>query len=82
MSQEETKKFTKIFWGLSLIPFVLVTALLLLQSESVLPSVASLDNPPELQASLIIAKKSVKEDTVIGRFWSVNRTSVKFPVCL
>ena len=68
MSEEETKKFTKIFWGLSLIPFVLVTALLLLQSESVLPSVASLDNPPELQASLIIAKKSVKEDTVIGRF--------------
>jgi hypothetical protein len=31
MSEEETKKFTKIFWGLSLIPFVLVTALLLLQ---------------------------------------------------
>jgi len=37
-----------------------------------------LDNPPELQASLILAKKSVKEDTVIGRFWQVNRTSVKY----
>ena len=78
MTEEETKKYTKLFWGISLIPFILVAALLLLQSESVLPSVASLDNPPELQASLIIAKKSVKEDTVIGRFWAVNRTSVKY----
>ncbi|MEI8116147.1 MAG: transglycosylase domain-containing protein [Flavobacteriia bacterium] len=78
MTEEESKKYTRIFWGLSLIPFILVAALLLLQSESVLPSVASLDNPPELQASLIIAKKSVKEDTVIGRFWAVNRTSVKY----
>jgi penicillin-binding protein 1A len=50
----------------------------LFQSEDDLPPVELLDNPPEIQASLIIAKKSEKEDTVIGRFWLVNRTSVKY----
>ncbi|MEN9698909.1 MAG: hypothetical protein RLZZ301_107 [Bacteroidota bacterium] len=78
ISDEEQKKFTKVFWGLALVPFILVAGLLLLQSEDDLPPVSMLDNPPELQASLIIAKKSVKEDTVIGRFWQVNRTSVKY----
>jgi penicillin-binding protein 1A len=78
MSDEDKKKFTRIFWAFSLVPFILVTALLLLQSESLLPPVSMLDNPPELQASLIIAKKNVKEDTIIGRFWQVNRTSVKY----
>lgn len=78
LSEEEKKKFTKIFWGVSLLPFLLVSALLLLQSESSMPPVSMLDNPPELQASLIIAKKSVKEDTVIGSFWQVNRTSAKY----
>ena len=78
MSDEDKKKFTRIFWAFSLVPFILVIALLLLQSESLLPPVSMLDNPPELQASLIIAKKNVKEDTIIGRFWQVNRTSVKY----
>lgn len=69
---------TKLFWIFALLPFFLVAGLLLLQSEDDLPPVSMLDNPPELQASLILAKKSVKEDTVIGRFWQVNRTSVKY----
>ena len=34
-----------------------------------------LDNPPELQASVIIADDAKSE---MGRFWQVNRTSVKF----
>ena len=78
ISEEEKKKFTKIFWGISLIPFLFVTGLLLLQSENSLPPVSMLDNPPELQASVIIARKSVREDTIIGSFWQVNRTSAKF----
>jgi len=69
---------TKVFWAFALLPVFLVAGLLLLQSEDDLPPVSMLDNPPELQASLILAKKSVKEDTVIGRFWQVNRTSVKY----
>jgi len=75
---EMHKKFTIYFWFVMLLPFIFVSGLLLLQSEDNLPPVEMLDNPPELQASLIIAKKSVKEDTVIGRFWQVNRTSAKY----
>ncbi|MEN9743404.1 MAG: hypothetical protein RLZZ65_1209 [Bacteroidota bacterium] len=78
LTEPEVKKMTKIFWAFALMPFFLVAGLLLLQSEDDLPPVSMLDNPPELQASLILAKKSVKEDTVIGRFWQVNRTSVKY----
>lgn len=78
LSEAEQKQMTKLFWIFALLPFFLVAGLLLLQSEDDLPPVSMLDNPPELQASLILAKKSVKEDTVIGRFWQVNRTSVKY----
>ena len=78
LNEQEQKKITKLFWILALLPFFLVASILLLQSEDDLPPVSMLDNPPELQASLILAKKSVKEDTVIGRFWQVNRTSVKY----
>jgi penicillin-binding protein 1A len=78
LTEEEKKKYTKIFWGISLFPFLFVTSLILLQSESSMPPVSMLDNPPELQASLIIARKSVREDTIIGSFWQVNRTSAKF----
>jgi len=73
-----TKKLTIYFWIIALFPFLLVTSIFLFQPESELPPVELLDNPPEIQASLIIAKKSEKEDTVIGRFWLVNRTSVKY----
>jgi penicillin-binding protein 1A len=78
LSTGENKKYTIYFWILSLFPFLIVTSLFLFQSEDDLPAVELLDNPPEIQASLIIAKKSEKEDTVIGRFWLVNRTSVKY----
>lgn len=78
LSETEQKRMTKLFWIFALLPFFLVAGLLLLQSEDDLPPVSMLDNPPALQASLILAKKSVKEDTVIGRFWQVNRTSVKY----
>ena len=80
LTDEEKKKYTKLFWGISLFPFLFVAGLILLQSESSLPPVSMLDNPPELQASQIIARNSVREgeDTVIGTFWQVNRTSAKF----
>lgn len=77
-SSKENKNFTLYFWIFSLFPFLIVTSLFLFQSEDDLPKVELLDNPPEIQASLIIAKKSEKEDTVIGRFWLVNRTSIKY----
>ena len=72
------KRLTIFFWVFMLFPFIFVSGLLLLQSEKNLPSVELLDNPPELQASLIIAKNSLNEDTIIGSFWLVNRTSAKY----
>ena len=58
---EMHKKFTIYFWFVMLLPFIFVSGLLLLQSEDNLPPVEMLDNPPELQASLIIAKKVLKK---------------------
>lgn len=78
ITPEIQKKLTIYFWILMLLPFTFVSGLLLLQSENNLPPVEMLDNPPELQASLILAKKSIKEDTIIGRFWQINRISAKF----
>ncbi len=71
----DQKKYTRIFWILALFPFVLVSSLLLFQSEDDLPPVEMLDNPPELQASVIYADDGVSE---LGRYWKVNRTSVKY----
>ncbi len=74
LSEDQKKKFTRIFWGFSLLPFLFVAGLLVLQSEDDLPPVSMLDNPPELQASLILGQTG---DT-IGRYWQVNRTSASF----
>lgn len=77
-SQKVQKRLTISFWVFMLLPFIFISGLLLLQSEKNLPSIELLDNPPELQASLIIAKNSLNEDTIIGSFWLVNRTSAKY----
>ena len=74
LTEEQKKLFTRIFWVLALMPFLLVFGLLVLQSEDDLPPVSMLDNPPELQASLILGQGG---DT-IGRYWQVNRTSAAY----
>jgi len=51
-----------------------VLGLLVLQSEDDLPPISMLDNPPELQASLILGE----EGDTLGRYWMVNRTSAEF----
>ena len=58
------KKLTYLFWFFALMPFLFISGLLLLQSEDDLPPVSWLDNPPEVQASLILARKNEKEDPV------------------
>lgn len=78
ISKEAQKKFIICFWIIMLLPFLLVSSLLLFQPESNLPTVALLDNPPDIQASTILAKNNNKEDTIIGRFWLINRASVKY----
>jgi len=67
-------RFTLFFWLFSLMPFMFVLGLLLSQSEDSLPPLSMLDNPPELQASLIFSE----EGDTLGRYWQVNRTSAEF----
>jgi penicillin-binding protein 1A len=74
-STEKLKKWTRLFWVLAMMPFVLVTSLLLFQSEDDLPPVEMLDNPPELLASVVLADDG---ETELGRYWKINRTSVQF----
>ena len=78
VSKETQKKFIITFWIIMLLPFLLVSSLLLFQPESNLPTVAFLDNPPDSQASAVFAKNNNKEDTIIGRFWMINRTSIRY----
>ena len=47
VTKETQKKFIISFWIIMLLPFILVSSLLLLQPESNLPTVALLDNPPD-----------------------------------
>ena len=70
--------FTIAFWILGLSPIIVVSLLYLSQSEEDLPPVSLLDNPPELLASKVIAKNEAGADTVIGHYWKVNRSSVKY----
>jgi len=73
-TQTKNKKVIYVFWGICLIPFLIVFSLLVFQPEDSMPPVSMLDNPPELQASLILAENG---DT-IGRYFKVNRTSMTY----
>jgi penicillin-binding protein 1A len=64
-----------VCWLLALTPVMVITYLFSSQSESDLPSVEMLENPPELLASVIYADDGKTE---LGRYWSVNRTSVAY----
>ena len=79
----EKLKFTKktralLFiccWVLALLPLFVITYLFSSQPEEELPSVEMLENPPELLASVIFSDDGKTE---LGRYWSVNRTSVEY----
>ncbi len=75
ISPESKKRWTIAFWVLAFLPFLIVTAWFLFQSEDDLPPVAMLDNPPELLASVVLADDG---ETELGRYWKVNRTSIKY----
>lgn len=75
LTEKEHKRMTYATWGLGLFPLVFVACLLLFQSEDDLPPVSMLDNPPELQASVVLADDGTTE---LGRYWKINRTSVKY----
>jgi penicillin-binding protein 1A len=78
LAQKEKTIFTVVFWFVVLLPLLIVSSLYLFQSEDELPPVSLLDKPPELLASEVIAKNGVGIDTVIGHYWRINRSSVKY----
>ena len=73
--EAEKKKYTRIVYILGLFPLTLATCLLLFQPNSSLPTVASLETPPELLASVVLAEDG---ETELGRYWKINRTSVPY----
>jgi penicillin-binding protein 1A len=70
----KNNKVVWVFWSIALIPFLLIVSLIVFQPEDSMPPVSMLDNPPELQASLVLAENG---DT-IGRYFKVNRTSTTY----
>lgn len=66
---------TVLLWLGAFSPVLAITVLLLKQSDDEMPSIEMLENPPELLASVVLADDGKTE---LGRFWSVNRTSVKY----
>lgn len=64
-----------LFWLIGLMPMFVIIILLLSQSEEELPSLEMLENPPELQASIILADDG---ETELGRYWKINRTTINY----
>lgn len=81
--KKEKTRFTKrttiilyvICWILALMPVLGIWYLFASQPEEELPSVETLENPPELLASIVYADDGKSE---LGRYWSVNRTTVDY----
>lgn len=78
ITKKERTVLTVVFWFFVLVPLFMVSLIYLLQSEDDLPHVSMLDNPPELLASEVIAKTEMGTDTVIGHYWKINRSSIKY----
>ena len=75
LNKKMTRILTVLLWLGSLSPILGITILIYSQPESELPSVATLENPPELLASIVLADDGKTE---LGRYWSVNRTTTKY----
>ncbi len=75
LSIRSKRRLTWVLWLGAMLPLTLIVVLLLLQSEEDLPPVEMLDNPPELQASIIYADDG---ETELGKYWKINRSSVDY----
>lgn len=60
-------------WCAGLFPFLLIYIMLLI-NRSGLPTTETLENPPELQASIVYADNGEE----LGRYWRINRNSVGY----
>lgn len=66
---------TVLLWLGAFSPVLAIVLLFTTQDEEELPSVEMLENPPELLASVVYADDGKTE---LGRYWSVNRTTVHY----
>lgn len=74
-TKKTSRMLTTLLWLGAMSPFLIVLFLVYSQSEDELPSVETLENPPELLASIVYADDAKTE---LGRYWSVNRTNVAY----
>ena len=74
-SKKTRRILTILLWLGAFSPVFAISLLIFSQSEEDLPSVETLENPPELLASIVLADDGKTE---LGRYWSVNRTSVAY----
>lgn len=74
-NKKTSRILTVLMWIGAFSPILLIAALVYTQDEEKLPSVAALENPPELLASIVLADDG---ETELGRYWSVNRTRTKY----
>jgi penicillin-binding protein 1A len=64
-----------LLWLGAFAPVFAIIILFSVQSEEEMPSMEMLENPPELLASIVFADDGKTE---LGRYWSINRTSVEY----
>lgn len=69
------KRLNVLLWIGMFLPAMFIFVFILKQSDDDMPSVEMLENPPELLASVVLADDGKTE---LGRYWRVNRTSVKY----
>ena len=74
-NQKTRKVLTVLLWIGMFMPVMLLMGMIYSQPDEELPSVEMLENPPELLASIIYADDGKTE---LGRYWSVNRTTVEY----
>lgn len=72
-SKKTQRRIVIIMWVCGLLPFLMIY-IMLEQSKSHLPSTETLENPPELQASIVYADGGEE----LGRYWKINRKSVTY----
>lgn len=74
-TQRTKRLLTVLLWLGAFSPVLVIVLLFTTQNEEELPSVEMLENPPELLASVVYADDGKTE---LGRYWSVNRTTVHY----
>ena len=71
-SPKSKKRILILMWCAGLFPFLLIYIMLLI-NRSGLPTTETLENPPELQASIVYADNGEE----LGRYWRINRNGMR-----